>query len=238
MPTPTAARSPSSSASSTRCRGCSTRPGWSLAGSSPERFGSVQRGVGPHLTVVTGLPRADRWVEVRAGVVEHLARGGPRARPGGRRHRLQPRAGRHARVRLPAGPQPDDPGRARGGRRDRRGRQRRPGRFVPAGPGAGRAARPDRRRPRARRGQPDAADARLVREGRRGHGRGVHPARPGCTSSPRTGPASTRRSWPAAPSSRSGDSALGSALAGSSTRWRPASAPRGRPRSAQAANSR
>ena len=37
-----------------------------------ERFGSVQRGVGQHLSVVTGLPRADRWPEVRAGVVEHV----------------------------------------------------------------------------------------------------------------------------------------------------------------------
>ena len=36
------------------------------------RFGSVQRAVGEHLTVVTGLPRPDRWVEVRAGAVEHL----------------------------------------------------------------------------------------------------------------------------------------------------------------------
>lgn len=36
------------------------------------RFGSVQRALGDHLTVVTGLPRPDRWVEVRAGVVEHL----------------------------------------------------------------------------------------------------------------------------------------------------------------------
>ena len=141
------------------------------------------------------------------------ARGCARARPGGRRHRLQPRAGRHARVRLPAGPQPDDPGRARGGRRHRRGRQRRPGRAVPPGPGAGRAARPDRRRPGARGGEPDAAHARLVREGHRGHGRGVHPAQPACTSCPRTEPASTRRSWPAAPLVEVGDSALASALA-------------------------
>ncbi len=36
------------------------------------RFGSVQRALGDRLTVVTGLPRADRWVEVRSGVVEHL----------------------------------------------------------------------------------------------------------------------------------------------------------------------
>ncbi len=41
-------------------------------GQLAERFGSVQRGVGPHLSVVTGLPRADRWAEVRAGVVEHV----------------------------------------------------------------------------------------------------------------------------------------------------------------------
>jgi MinD-like ATPase involved in chromosome partitioning or flagellar assembly len=36
------------------------------------RFGSVQRAMGEHLTVVTGLPRADRWIEVRSGAVEHL----------------------------------------------------------------------------------------------------------------------------------------------------------------------
>jgi MinD-like ATPase involved in chromosome partitioning or flagellar assembly len=36
------------------------------------RYGSVQRALGEHLTVVTGLPRPDRWVEVRAGAVEHL----------------------------------------------------------------------------------------------------------------------------------------------------------------------
>jgi MinD-like ATPase involved in chromosome partitioning or flagellar assembly len=42
------------------------------AGVLEARFGSVQRAVGDQLTVVTGLPRADRWVEVRAGAVEHL----------------------------------------------------------------------------------------------------------------------------------------------------------------------
>jgi MinD-like ATPase involved in chromosome partitioning or flagellar assembly len=41
-------------------------------GTLPERFGSVQRTIGPHLGVVTGLPRPDRWLEVRTGVVEHL----------------------------------------------------------------------------------------------------------------------------------------------------------------------
>ncbi len=46
-----------------------------LAGSGllAERFASVQRGLDPWLTVVTGLPRPDRWVEVRRGTVEHLA---------------------------------------------------------------------------------------------------------------------------------------------------------------------
>jgi len=37
-----------------------------------ERFATVQRAVDAHLSVVTGLPRADRWVELRAGSVEHL----------------------------------------------------------------------------------------------------------------------------------------------------------------------
>jgi MinD-like ATPase involved in chromosome partitioning or flagellar assembly len=42
------------------------------AGALQERFGSVQRSIGDRLTVVTGLPRADRWVEVRVGALEHL----------------------------------------------------------------------------------------------------------------------------------------------------------------------
>ena len=42
------------------------------AGQLEERFASVQRGLDPQLSVVTGLPRGDRWVEVRAGAVEHL----------------------------------------------------------------------------------------------------------------------------------------------------------------------
>ena len=37
-----------------------------------ERFATVQRADGAHLSVVTGLPRADRWVELRPGSVEHL----------------------------------------------------------------------------------------------------------------------------------------------------------------------
>ena len=42
------------------------------AGQLEQRLGSVQRGLDQHLSVVTGLPRADRWVEIRAGTVEHL----------------------------------------------------------------------------------------------------------------------------------------------------------------------
>ncbi len=44
----------------------------SVSGMLTERFTSVQRGLSQHLSVVTGLPRADRWLEVRSGVVEHL----------------------------------------------------------------------------------------------------------------------------------------------------------------------
>jgi MinD-like ATPase involved in chromosome partitioning or flagellar assembly len=42
------------------------------AGLLEERFSSVQRALDPQLTVVTGLPRADRWAEVRPGTVELL----------------------------------------------------------------------------------------------------------------------------------------------------------------------
>lgn len=41
-------------------------------GALEARLGSVQRALGGRLTVVTGLPRGDRWVEVRAGVIEHV----------------------------------------------------------------------------------------------------------------------------------------------------------------------
>ncbi|WP_248580779.1 hypothetical protein [Nocardioides sp. InS609-2] len=45
-----------------------------LAGSGQlrERFTSVRRAVDEHLSVLTGLPRADRWVEVRAGAVTDI----------------------------------------------------------------------------------------------------------------------------------------------------------------------
>lgn len=42
------------------------------AGTLADGFASVQRGLDQHLSVVTGLPRADRWAEVRAGTLEHL----------------------------------------------------------------------------------------------------------------------------------------------------------------------
>lgn len=45
------------------------------------RFADPQRGLGEHLRVVTGLPRADRWSEVRPGTVEHLCELGRRTGP-------------------------------------------------------------------------------------------------------------------------------------------------------------
>ncbi len=42
------------------------------AGVLVERLSSIPRSLGPRLSVVTGLPRPDRWVEVRTGAVEHL----------------------------------------------------------------------------------------------------------------------------------------------------------------------
>jgi MinD-like ATPase involved in chromosome partitioning or flagellar assembly len=37
-----------------------------------ERLGTVRRRLGRGLSLVTGLPRADRWIEVRSGALEHL----------------------------------------------------------------------------------------------------------------------------------------------------------------------
>lgn len=42
------------------------------AGTLAEGFTAVQRALDQHLSVVTGLPRADRWAEVRAGALDHL----------------------------------------------------------------------------------------------------------------------------------------------------------------------
>jgi MinD-like ATPase involved in chromosome partitioning or flagellar assembly len=44
----------------------------SAAGRLADRFASVQRGLDDRLSVVTGLPRADRYFEVRGGTVEQL----------------------------------------------------------------------------------------------------------------------------------------------------------------------
>lgn len=42
------------------------------------RIASAVRSLGPHLGIVTGLPRADRWTELRPGLVEDLADVGSR----------------------------------------------------------------------------------------------------------------------------------------------------------------
>ncbi len=42
------------------------------AGQLGDRFASTMRAAGDHLTVVTGLPRADRWVEVRVAHLEGI----------------------------------------------------------------------------------------------------------------------------------------------------------------------
>ncbi|MFC4785417.1 AAA family ATPase [Nocardioides sp. MAHUQ-72] len=41
------------------------------SGQLAERFASVQRGIDAHLSVITGLPRPDRWKEIRVGALEH-----------------------------------------------------------------------------------------------------------------------------------------------------------------------
>jgi MinD-like ATPase involved in chromosome partitioning or flagellar assembly len=45
----------------------------SAAGELPARFAGVVRAYAPHLGVVTGLPRADRWAELRPGLVGEIA---------------------------------------------------------------------------------------------------------------------------------------------------------------------
>jgi MinD-like ATPase involved in chromosome partitioning or flagellar assembly len=48
------------------------------SGQLSERFASVQRRLDQNLTVITGLPRPDRWSEVRSGSIEHLCELGQR----------------------------------------------------------------------------------------------------------------------------------------------------------------
>ena len=111
------------------------------AGTLEEGFGGVQRGLDERLSVVTGLPRPDRWTEVRSGTVEAVLEVARERGPRGRRHRLQPRGGPGRRLRHAPGPQPADRRRPHRRRRGRRGRDRRPGRPLPTRPGAGRAPR-------------------------------------------------------------------------------------------------
>ncbi len=49
-----------------------------VSGDLADRFATVPRTLGPHLGVVTGLPRPDRWLEVRSGVLEQLVECGRR----------------------------------------------------------------------------------------------------------------------------------------------------------------
>ncbi|MCX6400948.1 MAG: hypothetical protein NTX33_13600 [Propionibacteriales bacterium] len=48
------------------------------AGTLEQRFASVQRRLSDQLRVITGLPRADRWVEVRPGALTEIAEAGRR----------------------------------------------------------------------------------------------------------------------------------------------------------------
>jgi MinD-like ATPase involved in chromosome partitioning or flagellar assembly len=45
---------------------------WAVSGQLAERFTSVQRGLGPCLSIITGLPRPERWTEVRAEALEEV----------------------------------------------------------------------------------------------------------------------------------------------------------------------
>lgn len=45
---------------------------WAVSGQLDERFTSVQRGLGPCLSIITGLPRPERWTEVRPEAVEDV----------------------------------------------------------------------------------------------------------------------------------------------------------------------
>ncbi|CAN5329414.1 P-loop NTPase [soil metagenome] len=45
---------------------------WAVSGQLAERFSSVQRALAPCLSVVTGLPRPERWTEVRPEALEEI----------------------------------------------------------------------------------------------------------------------------------------------------------------------
>lgn len=50
----------------------------SVSGRLEMAFHTAQRSLSAHLGVMTGLPRPERWVEVRSGVIEHVAEVGRR----------------------------------------------------------------------------------------------------------------------------------------------------------------
>ena len=78
-----------------------------------ERLSTVPRGLGPHLSVVTGLPRPGPVDRGPARGRRAPGRGPARDVPRGRRHRLLPRGGPRHRLRQPPGSQRHDPRRAR-----------------------------------------------------------------------------------------------------------------------------
>ncbi len=45
---------------------------WAVSGQLAERFTSVQRGLGPCLSVITGLPRPERWTELRPEALDEV----------------------------------------------------------------------------------------------------------------------------------------------------------------------
>ena len=45
---------------------------WAVSDQLAERFTSVQRGLGPCLSIITGLPRAERWTEVRPEAIDDV----------------------------------------------------------------------------------------------------------------------------------------------------------------------
>ena len=165
-----------------------------------ESFARCRRVVADRFEVLTGLPRPDRWVEARPGVLdavlERAAEVGDVVVDTGFSLEDDAELGPSAVA------QPAHPRRRRSGRPGGRGRLRRADRAGPAGPHPG---GDPRQHGRARHGgrQPDARLAGLEPSRHRRHGRGLRPARPACTSCPRTGRPPTRRWWPAGPSSSS-----------------------------------
>ena len=166
------------------------------------RLAGLAREVAPRLRLLTGLPRPDRWTEVRTQAFHGLLSAaveldevvvvdtgfglpsGP-ARPVRRR-----RAGRH------------DRGRPRTCRLDRGGRVGRPGGAHPARPRAAGAPRQRARGTGLGRGEPDASRAGVVRERGSRAGRPHRARARRSTSFPTTAPPPTARSSRGARSSR------------------------------------